>query len=317
MTLDDIQQIAVIGAGLMGHGIAQEFAFAGYQVHLHDVNQAQVDAGIERIRDNLQLFVENDLARPDQIDETLNRIHGSDQLEAVAGEADFVIEAVIENLPLKQEVFRQLDQICPPHTILASNTTAQMPSQIGVFTQRQDKVLNTHYFNPPYLIPLVELIRSPKTSDETLQVAYDLMVKIGKTPAIIQKEVPGFVGPRLQAAVIREAFSIVERGIASAEDVDLVVRNSFGRRLSVAGPFQVFELAGWDLVLAAFEELYKDLNSSSEINPLLREMVEDDKLGVKSGAGFYEWTPERIEEIRDKMNQVLIGRIKDDVKREA
>ena len=316
MTLDDIQQIAVIGAGLMGHGIAQEFAFAGYQVHLHDVNQAQVDAGIERIRDNLQLFVENDLARPDQIDETLNRIHGSTQL-TVAGEADFVIEAVIENLPLKQEVFRQLDQICPPHTILASNTTAQMPSQIGVFTQRQDKILNTHYFNPPYLIPLVELIRSPKTSDETLQVAYDLMVKIGKTPAIIQKEVPGFVGPRLQAAVIREAFSIVERGIASAEDVDLVVRNSFGRRLSVAGPFQVFELAGWDLVLAAFEELYKDLNSSSEINPLLREMVEDDKLGVKSGEGFYEWTPERIEEIRDRMNQVLIGRIKDDVKREA
>ena len=316
MTLDDIQQIAVIGAGLMGHGIAQEFAFAGYQVHLHDVDQAQVDAGIERIRDNLQLFVENDLARPDQIDETLNRIHGSTQL-TVAGEADFVIEAVIENLPLKQEVFRQLDQICPPHTILASNTTAQMPSQIGVFTQRQDKILNTHYFNPPYLIPLVELIRSPKTSDETLQVAYDLMVKIGKTPAIIQKEVPGFVGPRLQAAVIREAFSIVERGIASAEDVDLVVRNSFGRRLSVAGPFQVFELAGWDLVLAAFEELYKDLNSSSEINPLLREMVEDNKLGVKSGEGFYEWTPERIEEIRDRMNQVLIGRIKDDVKREA
>ena len=317
MTLDDIQQIAVIGAGLMGHGIAQEFAFAGYQVHLHDVSQAQVDAGIERVRDNLQMFVENDLARPNQIAETLDRIHGSDQLETVGAGADFVIEAVIENLPLKQEVFRQLDQICPPHTILASNTTAQMPSQIGVFTQRQDKILNTHYFNPPYLIPLVELIRSPKTSDETLQVAYDLMVKIGKTPAVIQKEVPGFVGPRLQAAVIREAFSIVERGIATAEDVDLVVRNSFGRRLSVAGPFQVFELAGWDLVLAAFEELYKDLNSSSEINPLLREMVEGDKLGVKSGEGFYEWTPERIDEIRDKMNRVLIGRLKDDVKRQT
>lgn len=317
MTVDDIQQVAVIGAGLMGHGIAQEFAFAGYQVHLHDVNQVQINAGIERIRENLQLFVENDLAKPEQVDETLNRIHGSEQIEAVGAEADFVIEAVIENLPLKQEVFRQIDQICPPHTILASNTTAQMPSQIGAFTQRQDKVLNTHYFNPPYLIPLVELIRSPKTSDETLQTAYDLMVKIGKTPAIIQKEVPGFVGPRLQAAVIREAFSIVERGIATAEDVDLVVRNSFGRRLSVAGPFQVFELAGWDLVLAAFEELYKDMNSSEKINPLLREMVETDKLGVKSGQGFYEWTPETIEEIRETMNRALIGRMKEDVKRET
>ena len=231
MTLDDIQQIAVIGAGLMGHGIAQEFAFAGYQVHLHDVNQAQVDTGIERIRDNLAAICRKTTS-PDRIRSMKRSIGftGQTSLKPLREEADFVIEAVIENLPLKQEVFRQLDQICPPHTILASNTTAQMPSQIGMFTQRQDKILNTHYFNPPYLIPLVELIRSPKTSDETLQVAYDLMVQIGKTPAIIQKEVPGFVGPRLQAAVIREAFSIVERGIASAEDVDLVVRNSFGRR---------------------------------------------------------------------------------------
>ena len=124
-------------------------------------------------------------------------------------------------------------------------------------------------------------------------------------------------GPVYKLRSSVEAFSIVERGIATAEDVDLVVRNSFGRRLSVAGPFQVFELAGWDLVLAAFEELYKDLNNSSEINPLLREMVEDDKLGVKSGEGFYEWTPERIDEIRGKMNRVLIGRMQEDVKRET
>ena len=311
MTLDDIQQIAIIGAGLMGHGIAQEFAFAGYQVHLHDVSRPQVDAAIDQIRANLQMFVENDLAQPAQVDETLNRIHGSDQLESVGRKADFVIEAVIENLPLKQEVFRQLDLVCPPHTILASNTTAQMPSQIGTLTHRQDKILNTHYFNPPYLIPLVELIRSPNTSDETVQVTHELMVRIGKTPAIIQKEVPGFVGPRLQAALIREAFSIVERGIATAEDVDLVVRNSFGRRLSVAGPFQVFELAGWDLVLAAFEELYKDLNDSKEINPLLKEMVEKNELGVKSGKGFYEWKPEKTEEIRDQMSQALIRQMKE------
>ncbi|MCH8293611.1 3-hydroxyacyl-CoA dehydrogenase family protein [Candidatus Poribacteria bacterium] len=311
MTLDDIQQIAVIGAGLMGHGIAQEFAFAGYQVHLHDVSKEKIREGLDRIRDNLQMFVENELAQPSQIDETLDRIYGSDRLEVVCREADFVIEAVTENLPIKQEIFRQLDGICPAHTILASNTTALMPSQIGELAQRGDKILNTHYFNPPYLIPLVELVRSPKTSDETLQVTYDLMVKIGKTPAIIQKEALGFVGPRLQAALIREAFSIVERGIASAEDVDLVVRNSFGRRLSVAGPFQVFELAGWDMVLAAFEELYKDLNSSTDVNPLLKEMVEKGELGVKSGKGFYEWPPEKIEEVRARMDRALIWQMKE------
>ena len=312
MTLDDIQQIAVIGAGLMGHGIAQEFAFAGYRVHLHDVSSEKIQAGLDRIRGNLQMFVENELAQANQIDETLNRIHGSDGLEAVGQEADFVVEAVLENLPLKQEIFRQLDGICPSHTILASNTTALMPSQIGALTHRPDKILNTHYFNPPHLIPLVELIRSPQTSEETLQVTYDLMVKIGKTPAIIQKEVPGFVGPRLQAALIREAFSIVERGIASAEDVDLVVRNSFGRRLSVAGPFQVFELAGWDLVLAAFEDLYKDLNSSTDANPLLKEMVEKGELGVKSGKGFYEWTPEKIRGMQERMSQALIRQMKEE-----
>ena len=311
MTLDDIQQIAVIGAGLMGHGIAQEFAFAGYQVYLHDMSEEKIGEGLDRIRDNLQMFVENGLAQPSQIDETLDRIYGSDQLEVVCREADFVIEAVTENLSLKQEIFRQLDGICPARTILASNTTALMPSQIGELAQRKNKILNTHYFNPPYLIPLVELIRSPKTSDETLQVTYDLMVKIGKTPAIIQKEALGFVGPRLQAALIREAFSIVERGIASAEDVDLVVRNSFGRRLSVAGPFQVFELAGWDLVLAAFEELYKDLNSSTDANPLLKDMVEKGELGVKSGKGFYEWPSEKVEEVRSQMNRALIRQMKD------
>jgi 3-hydroxybutyryl-CoA dehydrogenase len=296
----------------MGHGIAQEFAFAGYQVCLHDVSADKIQNALARIRGNLQVFVENELAQPRQIEETLGRIRGATTLEEAAKSADFVVEAAPENLPLKQDIFHQLDQICPPHTVLASNTTALMPSQVGAKAQRQDRILNTHYFNPPYLIPLVELIRSPKTSDETLQTIYDLMERIGKTPAIIQKEAPGFVGPRLQAALIREAFSIVERGIASAEDVDRVVRNSFGRRLSVAGPFQVFELAGWDLVLAAFEGLYKDLNSSPDPNPLLREKVEKGELGVKSGKGFYEWPPEKIEEVRDRMNRALIRQMKED-----
>ena len=204
-----------------------------------------------------------------------------------------------------------MDAICPPHTILASNTTALMPSQIGVNAKRKDQILNTHYFNPPYLIPLVELIRSPDTSDETVAVTFELLTAIGKTPAVIEKEALGFVGPRLQAALIREAFAIVEQGIASAETVDLVVRNSFGRRLSVAGPFEVFELAGWDLVLAAFEELYKDLNNSADINPLLRQMVESGKLGVKSKEGFYSWTDDKIQELRDRMNRALIQQAKE------
>ena len=311
MTTDGIAQIAVIGAGLMGHGIAQEFASAGYHVYLQDITDEQLDIALAQIEKNLNVLSENGIVGKESVPATLQRIQTDTELEPVAENADFVVEAVTENLALKQQVFEKLDAICPSHAILASNTTALMPSQIGVKAKRKDKILNTHYFNPPYLIPLVELIRSPDTSDETVKVAFELLTAIGKTPAIIKKEVPGFVGPRLQAALIREAFAIVEQGIASAETVDLVVRNSFGRRLSVAGPFEVFELAGWDLVLAAFEELYKDLNSSPEINPLLREMVNTGQLGVKSGQGFYNWTDKGIQELRDRMNNALIQQAKD------
>ena len=309
---DNIKNIAVIGAGLMGHGIAQEFACAGYRVYLHDITEEQLNIARVQIGKNLTLLAENAVIEEISISATLQRIHTTTDLTAAAKTADFVVEAVSENLPLKQQIFEELDSLCQPHTILASNTTALMPSQIGVNTKRTDKILNTHYFNPPYLIPLVELIRSPDTSDETVSVTFDLLTAIGKTPAIIDKEALGFVGPRLQAALIREAFAIVEQGIASAETVDLVVRNSFGRRLSVAGPFEVFELAGWDLVLAAFEELYKDLNSSPDINPLLREMVESGKLGIKSGEGFYQWTDERQQALRNRMSQALIRAIQHD-----
>ena len=310
MTVDEIRQITVIGAGLMGHGIAQEFACAGYHVFMHDVTDEHLEIARVQIERNLTTLAENSVISEENIAPTLQRIQTATALSTVAENADFVVEAVTENLALKQQIFEELDAICPSHTILASNTTALMPSQIGLNVKRKDRILNTHYFNPPYLIPLVELIRSPDTSDETVAVTFDLLTVIGKTPAIIEKEALGFVGPRLQAALIREAFAIVEQGIASAETVDLVVRNSFGRRLSVAGPFEVFELAGWDLVLAAFEELYKDLNSSADINPLLREMVESGKLGVKSQEGFYSWTDDKIQELRDRMNRALIQQAK-------
>lgn len=310
MTLDEISHIAVIGAGLMGHGIAQEFATAGYPVHLHDVTDEKLAIALAQIESNLHLLAENGVILTEKIAPTQQRIQTTTDLAAVAENADFVVEAVTENLPLKRQIFAELDAMCQPHTILASNTTALMPSQIGAQAKRQDKILNTHYFNPPYLIPLVELIRSPETSDETVSVTAALLTRVGKTPAILEKESLGFVGPRLQAALIREAIFIVEQGIASAETVDIVVRNSFGRRLSVAGPFEVFELAGWDLVLAAFEELYRELNSSPEINPLLREMVAAGKLGVKSREGFYKWNDENLRELRDRMNHALLQQAK-------
>jgi 3-hydroxybutyryl-CoA dehydrogenase len=166
-------------------------------------------------------------------------------------------------------------------------------------------VLIAHYFNPPYLLPLVELVRHPATSDATVATMHDLLTKVGKKPAIVQKEVVGFIGNRLQAALFREAISLVERGIASAQDVDTVVKNGFGRRYAAAGPFEVWELAGWDFILAASRYLTPTLESSSEISALLQEKVARGELGTKTGQGFYEWTPESVEALKKRIGQAL------------
>jgi 3-hydroxybutyryl-CoA dehydrogenase len=235
----------------------------------------------------------------------LSHIHASTVFADVVGAADVVIEAVFENLELKQEIFQRLDQQCPEHTILASNTSTLLPSKLAAVTRRPDKVLVAHYFNPPFLLPLVELVRHPGTSDETVTTMHALLSKIGKKPAIVQKEVPGFIGNRLQAALLREAFSLVEQGIATPQDVDVVVKNGFGRRYAAAGTFEIFELAGWDLILAAWPYLVPDLESSTEIPALLREKVELGELGVKTGMGFYEWTPESVEALKKRIAQAV------------
>jgi 3-hydroxybutyryl-CoA dehydrogenase len=306
---EHIKKVAVIGAGLMGHGIAQEFAYSGLEVMIQDLTDSQLQNAIKRIKSNLKLFVENGLCDRRKAEDTLSRIRTTTSIEAAAGDADFVVEVVFENLELKRQIFANLDAFCPAHTILASNTTAIMPSMLASATKRADKVVDTHYYNPPYLIPLVEIVKGPDTSEETLQTTYSLLQKVGKKPVILRKEALGFVGPRLQAAIIKEAFSIVERGIASADDVDTVVKNSFGRRLAVAGPFEVFELAGWDLVLAAFEELYKDMDHSPEPNKLLVEMVKKGELGVKTGKGFYQWDEKSAEALKQLLSRELIRRI--------
>ncbi|RMF86830.1 MAG: 3-hydroxyacyl-CoA dehydrogenase family protein [Nitrospinota bacterium] len=302
---EEIRTISVVGVGLMGHGIAQEFALAGYEVHIHDLSPEKLQQAVQNIRSNLHMLTQIGLVLPEQVEPGLGRIHPHLELrEAVSG-ADVVIEAVFENLELKQEIFQQLDRWAPPHAILASNTSTLLPSQLAVATRRPDKVLVAHYFNPPYLLPLVEVVRGKETSQETVTTIYDLLTRIGKKPALVQKEVPGFIGNRLQVALLREALSIVQQGIAHPQDVDIVIKNGFGRRLAAAGVFEVFEIAGWDLILAVMQYLLSDIESSSEIPPLLQEKVARGELGVKTGKGFYDWTPESAEKLRQRIARAL------------
>lgn len=214
MNVDDIRSIAVVGAGLMGHGIAQEFALAGYDVYLYDLNDERLRQATAAIRANLQALADIGSATDAQRDSVLHSIHPSTVLDDAVGDADVVVEAVFEQLEVKLDVFRRLDQLCPQRTILASNSSTLLPSKLAAVTRRPDRVLIAHYFNPPYLLPLVELVRHPGTSDATVALMYALLTKVGKKPAIVQKETPGFIGNRLQAALLREALSLVEQGIA-------------------------------------------------------------------------------------------------------
>lgn len=306
MKVKEVRRVAVIGAGLMGHGIVMEFALAGYEVGLHDVTMGRIQEALKRIRATLQMLTMSGLVSHDHVEPALNRIHGDTELGAVVSDADVVVEAAFENLSVKQQIFGELDRHCPPRTILASNTSSFMPSQLAASTCRPDKVLVTHYFNPPYLLPGVEVARSEQTSDETVTTVCDLLKKVGKRPVVIQREVPGFIGARLQAALLREAASIVQNGIASAQDVDTVIKNSFGRRLATAGVFEVSDLAGWDVVVPVNAQLLPGLEGSTEVSPVLRQKVERGELGAKSGKGFYDWTSESGEARKKRITEFLI-----------
>jgi 3-hydroxybutyryl-CoA dehydrogenase len=307
MQVDDIQKISVVGAGLMGHGIAQEFALAGYAVQLHDCAAERLEQARQNIAANLQMLVSEGLATQEQAESAPGRIQTDTSLATTVAEADLVVEAVSENLAIKQEVFAELDRLCLQRTILASNTSSFMPSKLAAATQRPDRVLVTHYFNPAYLLPLVEVVRGEATSEETTTTILQLLRRVGKLPVLVKKEVPGFIGNRLQTAFIREALHLVAEDIATPEDIDAVVKNSFGRRLGVVGVFEAFDLAGWDIIRAMMEQILPDVASEQEIPLLLTEKVARGEFGVKTGRGFYEWDMDSASELRRKISKALIA----------
>lgn len=306
MKASEIKRITVVGAGLMGHGIAQEFALAGYEVHLNDVSEEKLREAMAAIRQDLVMLQNMERVTAEEAEVTLKRLHTGASLRESVKDADVVVEAVFEDLALKQKIFRKLDKWCPERTVLASNSSSLMPTKLASATSRAEKVLVAHYFNPPYLLPLVEIVRGRETSDDTVATMFELLKNVGKSPVIVQNEAPGFIGNRLQAALLREALSIVQRGIASFEDVDTVIKTGFGRRLCVAGVFEIFDVAGWDLLAAAYPYLVPDLECSSEVPSLLKDKIEGGHLGVKTGKGFYEWTPESADALKQKIAHALV-----------
>jgi 3-hydroxybutyryl-CoA dehydrogenase len=312
-SLGDISQISVIGAGLMGHGIAQVFAQNNYFVTLHDLDRPILEKALSQIRSNLETFVEVGVETKEKIGEVLSRIHTAvDLREAVKG-AHFVIEAAPEDLELKTGLFEQLDRYCPEETILASNTSTFPSSEIGRKVEKKERLIVTHWFNPPHIVPAVEVVRGERTSQEVFLLCYELMKKIGKKPIKVFKEVPGFLINRIQTAMFREILSLLEQGVAEPEDIDTGVMNSFGLRLAILGPLRTVDMAGLHPWYKGVQYLTPFLDRSTEVPKILKEKVERGELGLKTGKGFFQYKREEapaLSELSKDRDKKLLALLK-------
>ena len=312
-----IGRVAVIGAGLMGHGIALEFAASGRSVRLHDLSAELLTDAMARADVGLRDLIRTGRISDSDVGQSLRRINTTTDLAECVDGADFVLEAASESLALKQTIFDRVDALAPPHAILASNTSTFLPSTYASSTNRPEQVIGLHYYNPPHLLPGVEIIRGLRTSDQTATTVTALCESIGKRPAVIQREIQGFVGNRLQVALLREAMSVVESGIATASEVDRLVSTTFGRELSNAGPFELARSAGLEATVELLKDNLPRLCNDRELPDLLRKRVEAGELGVKARKGFYEWTSESAEAWRKKMADSLLAMATRDSERAA
>lgn len=295
------QQIAVIGAGLMGHGIALTLARAGQYVAITDPMPDARSTVAERISDSLKMLG----AEPSEIAKVLKKIEIFDSVGGAVRAATVVFEAAPEKLALKQAIFAEIEAHAPEKAILASNTSVIQITKIMQGLRLRHRAVGTHWWNPPHLIPLVEVIRTEWTDDATMAAMMALLSDAGKTPVRVEKDVPGFIGNRLQHALWREAISLVERGICDAEAVDTVIKASFGRRLAVLGPLETADLVGTDLTMDIHENVLADLEHRPGPSPYLRKLVEEGHLGMKSGQGFRAWTPETAAATRARVGNYL------------
>jgi len=291
------QKIGVVGGGLMGHGIAYLFAAAGHHVNVFEPFSDTRNSLPHRLRAIVELLGDDS--------RLLARIAAHDSLDSAMRGADWVFEAAPEKLPLKQEIFAAIEKLVAPTTILASNSSAIPSTEIGRLLTHRERMVGTHFWNPPHLVPLVEVIQNERTSGEVVERTMQLLRRAGKVPVHVRRDIPGFVGNRLQHAMKREAIALVAAGVCDAETIDTVVREGFGARAAVLGPMEQSDLVGLDLALDIAEVLYSDLDRTAGPHPFLREKVKAGKLGMKTGEGFRKWTAKDADAVRSRLSRFL------------
>jgi 3-hydroxybutyryl-CoA dehydrogenase len=306
LKVEEIRAIGIIGAGLMGHGIAQVFALKRYKVKLFDNDPNVLRGAPEKIHNNLQTLLEMHLVEPQEIEDCLNHLQLCHTLPEMCEGVELTIEAVSENVDLKRAIFGELEALTTPQTILCSNTSGISIGLISENLRFKERVIGTHFWNPPHIVPCVEVIKSQFAADEVFHTVIELMERVGKKPVRVLKDIPGFLGNRLQHALWREAISLVEKGIAAPEDIDRVVKYGFGLRLPFIGPLETADLAGLDLVYDIHKYLFSDLENRSTPSPLLKTLLDQKATGVKSKKGFYNWTDERTKQIIQQRDKALL-----------
>lgn len=301
------ENIGILGAGLMGTGIALTFALNGYDVKMLYVYDDKLRGGqVETMKEDLKILCDNGLIAESEIPKAIARVTFTESMEELAQFADIVFECLVEELEVKQEYFAKLDKLCAPSTILATNTSAISVTDIAEKSVHKERIIGTHFWNPAYVMPLVEVVKTKYVCDDVVNQTYELLQDAGKMPVIVQKDVPGFLANRMQHALFREALSIIENDIASPEDVDKAIKYGFGMRLGVMAPIEVMDSGGIDLTYNIHEYLFPDIENSTKPSKLLKERLKEGKLGFKTGEGIMKWTPEQIEESQKNLVEGLI-----------
>ena len=300
-----IRNVTVVGAGTMGHSLAQVFAQGGYHVWLNDVTEEILNRAKKLIASNLKTLLEMGWLEKDQPGQTLNRIQTTTEIAKAGEKAVLVIEAIIEDAEAKKKLFRTLDQVCPKNTILASNTSYMDIFKL-VETKRPDKVLITHWFAPPHIIPLVEIVQGPQTSPAIVDTLKTLLTQLGKKPIVLTKFLTGFIGNRLQSALRDEVLFLIDNGYVTPQDIDEVAKYGFGLRIPVLGLVKRLDYTGLDLIQKILSNQLYEPPKPRERSNIVDRLVSQKKLGVKSGSGFYEYGGRSMEEIMKERDQKLI-----------
>jgi 3-hydroxybutyryl-CoA dehydrogenase len=303
--MNEIRNVTIVGAGTMGHSLAQAFAQGGYHVWLNDLKEEILSKAMGLIASNLMTLAELGLLEKSQQTLILSRIETTTRIEEAGKNADLVIEAILEDAGAKKEMFQTLDRICPPGAILASNT-----SYMNIFnlveTKRPEKVLITHWFAPPHIVPLVEIVRGPQTAQETVDVVKALLAKLGKKPIVLSKFLPGFIANRLQSALGNEVLYLLDNGYATPEDIDEATKASFGLRIPILGLVKRMDFTGLDLTQKIMRNRLYEPPKPRGKSPSVDRLIAQGKLGVKSGSGFYDYGGRSTEEIMRERDRKLI-----------